>query len=235
MRSASAAGTQIRLDPLGRVVLGLGDLGHLTRQDDVGAVGMGAGVRPCFADQGQNPGAAGLFQQFAGGGGARIGVGRLEAAGRQLDRHAAQAVPVLFDQQHIVVGVQGDDLDPVRIFQHVIGSDHRAFVGDAIVGANADPAILVNIARGGDPPLPVGRHALELLVVMSLDALGVIGLFDRTFRFSHQGGRVGEDQTFGDLHFGHGRSGEGQVPGLAAQGWLDLEQVAGPEVLHALH
>jgi hypothetical protein len=134
MRSASAAGTQIRSirsvgSSLGSATLATWRARTIwVRLEWVPAFGR---VLP---DQGQYPGAAGLFQQFARGGGARIGVGRLEAAGRQLDRNPAQTVPVLLDQQHVVVGVQGDDLDPVRIFQHVIGGDHRAFVGDAIVG-----------------------------------------------------------------------------------------------------
>ena len=121
------------------------------------AVGVSAGVGAGLAQQGQGSGAAGLFQQFAAGGLHRIGLARVHAAGRKLGRDVAQRVAILPDQQDVIAGVQGHQLDPVGIFQNIVGCDHRAFVGDAVVGAKVDPAILVNDARSDDAPLSV-RH-----------------------------------------------------------------------------
>ena len=62
------------------------------------------------------------------------------------------AMAILAHQQQPVLLVQRDDMDPVAIFQHIIGIERDAALRHAMIGAQVDPACRGRAAARSAPP-----------------------------------------------------------------------------------
>ena len=76
---------------------------------------------------------AGFFQQLPRAGDERIAFMRIHHAARQFERNDASAVTILANENQPVVVVEGCNVNPIGIFEHIIGIERHAARRDAAV------------------------------------------------------------------------------------------------------
>jgi len=94
-------------------------------------------------------------------GGECVGIGPVDAAGREFQGELGGAVAVLAHQQQPVVVVQSHDVHPVGIFDDVVGGDDDALRRDAFVFAQGDPAVAAHVGGAADGPFGVVQRQVS--------------------------------------------------------------------------
>lgn len=88
---------------------------------------------------------AGFFKKLTTSSTHRVAVPWFHAAGRDLKRFYAQAVPVLLNKNDVAIFIYGDNLYPICIFENIKRGDRDAFPSPTGISSYADPSILYDV------------------------------------------------------------------------------------------
>lgn len=123
------------------------------RKDDMKAVGVRSRVRRKTSNQSARvAGVACLLSQLARCCCKGISIAGIHDTARQLERVAAEPVPVLTHQNDVTVGIERNDMHPIRILEDIERCHLHARGRYAVIRAESDPAITKDIPRSIDGP-----------------------------------------------------------------------------------